>query len=275
MYIIPTSATIFDQRYNIDCQDNSIVEELNDNLAEDKLSEDGSSDDELYEEEEYIEQEDYNVFEQRFTLPETKKILNRERTPSLADVANLPWIETMESGVYAHPFRPVHDDRHNHLYIGEASGVKGLAGRQREHEREINKSIDQKRSNCLHYNIYRKSPRISHWATLFLIPDLDTKPDVAESERNWSDAVWSEVRVISYLAEACFATLLGAYSHGATEELRNTCPFGYNLPWWGVCTHSSLTDRVRAAYSAEGSAESAAQGRKVYELHSIWYTRPN
>ncbi|KAF7870590.1 hypothetical protein EAF04_004334 [Stromatinia cepivora] len=199
-----------------------------------------------------------------YTLPEVKKMLNNPEPPTIDDIERLPWVDTTESGVYAHLFQPVLEGHHSHVYIGEASGHKGLAERRKQHEKEIRKGADEKLSSSYHYNVYRSSPRTSNWTILFLLPDLDVKKNIDEKDRDWSDECWSEARVICYLAEAIFARMLGAYARSARKDLASVCPFGVNLPWFGTCSHSSLTDGVITAHSAERSIERTRQSKKKY-----------
>ncbi|TEY49951.1 hypothetical protein BOTCAL_0281g00090 [Botryotinia calthae] len=155
------------------------------------------------------------------------------------------------SGVYFHLFQSAANKsiHHNHLYIGEASGHKGSSGRRSNHQKELD-SKKENRSSSYHYNVFRTTPRISTWGILFLIPDLEGK-DIDNNEQMWSDECRSEVCIISYLEEAIFTGIFDAYNRSAGIDLGKICMFGGNLSWSGACTHSSLTDGVRTATSAE------------------------
>ncbi|KAI9647919.1 hypothetical protein NHQ30_004308 [Ciborinia camelliae] len=192
---------------------------------------------------------DYSFFEVRsledwasliftFTLPNVKKMINGDR-PRFVDIPEVSWGVIKEAGVYSHLCRGIQDHNHAHLYIGAASRERGLAGRRKQHQRELDKGPDEKQANSIHYNVFRNLGR-------------------------QTDAIHTEVRVLCYLAEAVFAGILGAYAPGAGPELNEICPFGTNLPWWGLCLHSPLTDGVGTAYSAERSAGRTRESKKLY-----------
>ncbi|RWQ94159.1 hypothetical protein C8Q69DRAFT_446056 [Paecilomyces variotii] len=55
-------------------------------------------------------------------------------------------------------------------------------------------------------------------------------------------------RKLCLLAEAVFASILGAYMGIVSKELRMTCPYGdpkIVFDWAGACTHSSLSESQR------------------------------
>ncbi|KAF7911585.1 hypothetical protein EAE99_011139 [Botrytis elliptica] len=91
-------------------------------------------------------------------------MLNNTEAPKLQDLANIPWLDTRESGVYGHLFTPLLDGHHNHFYIGEASGLKGLSGRQNEHKKEIGKGPESAGlKKIVSINIQSQTPHIHIW----------------------------------------------------------------------------------------------------------------
>ena len=90
------------------------------------------------------------------------------------------------------------------------------------------------RDNPLHYNIWRRNNHpISRWIVLMKSSHLSNIPAYYERLCCW-------VR----LAEALLSSLLGAYNNPSVDPALKSIEPWVSLGWWGLCSHSALTESL-------------------------------
>lgn len=88
-------------------------------------------------------------------------------------------------------------------------------------------------------------------------------------------------RKLCLLAEAVFASILGAYMGIVSKELRMTCPYGdpkIVFDWAGACTHSSLSESQRLIgknKQPKGSTRQRIPGSDERKTSAIWFHHCN
>jgi hypothetical protein len=168
-----------------------------------------------------------------FTPKEVQELLNAEDPPTLSKIQGLTWKHTSEPGVYI----KIIDAKEMYVYVGSATSISGGLNKRRcDHEKSVGlDEMSYHRRLMLHENGVKKSMR---FGTLFLMP----------WSSNLSSANVEFTRKVCLLAEAIFASMLGAYKSGVPCILEDACPYGTPLAvfeWKGACSHSCLTENQR------------------------------
>ncbi|KAL3477915.1 hypothetical protein BJX99DRAFT_257075 [Aspergillus californicus] len=160
-----------------------------------------------------------------------RKALNQETGLKFEDLQQLSWDDTQDPGIYAKLiYNPVDTNTKLHfVYVGSATGQKGLRGRKASHESPSYRKRDS-------INTRLAINRRQKFITLYRLDRPATKGEDLYVNRQ-----------VCFLAEAIFASFLGAY---ATSVLQKTpsCPYGDPsevFTWYGACSHYCLNEGIR------------------------------
>ncbi|KAH8889403.1 hypothetical protein GQ53DRAFT_869763 [Thozetella sp. PMI_491] len=190
---------------------------------------------------------DWAMVIEQYVPEQAKQFLLNIRPDTPPNWSSVPWVDTIEWGVYGCLLRPLFSDptahvlpdakAHNHSYVGSATNmVAGLSGRKKQHQKPTVVKTD------------KKCKRGQQWSVFMLVPLLD----VADS------SFLVHLRLLCLLAETLFAEILG--SHYMKEQ---------QTYWWGCCSHHAINEFICVPRKYRGTEWSGFSPEKKKEIISM------
>ncbi|KAH7008686.1 hypothetical protein EDB80DRAFT_683689 [Ilyonectria destructans] len=173
-----------------------------------------------------------------YTHPQIKSLLSQEQPPTSETFASQQWIDTLDFGVYGCMLTPEEDGHSSHLYVGSATGARGM------HCRRVNREnpeyLKKEKRSFFHSLLQDKVQRRSGWVTILHIPNSQTESDPYQRTR---------YRLLCQLAEATYTTLFQAYHPPALNLL--SILWKDQVDWHGLLSHVCLTEGLRLSVCHE------------------------